>query len=131
MAQTEFSAKQMGKQALVFGISTLIVTFLLSCIAGLLTAGGLLPESALQLLSAVILCICVFAGSFLAAKAAPGKKLIVALLVAMVYWAVLAVFSVAAYEQSLTGILLRAAWVFGVALVAGFLASARKKRRKY
>lgn len=131
MAQTEFSAKQMGKQALVFGISTLIVTFLLSCIAGLLTAGGLLPESALQLLSAVILCICVFAGSFLAAKAAPGKKLIVALLVAVVYWAVLAVFSVAAYEQSLTGILLRAAWVFGVALVAGFLASARKKRRKY
>ena len=80
MAQTEFSAKQMGKQALVFGISTLIVTFLLSCIAGLLTAGGLLPESALQILSAVILCICVFAGSFLAAKAAPGKKLIVALL---------------------------------------------------
>ncbi|MBS6365957.1 MAG: TIGR04086 family membrane protein [Clostridiales bacterium] len=131
MAQTEFSAKQMGKQALVFGISTLIVTFLLSCIAGLLTAGGLLPESALQILSAVILCICVFAGSFLAAKAAPGKKLIVALLVAVVYWAVLAVFSVAAYEQSLTGILLRAAWVFGVALVAGFLASARKKRRKY
>ncbi len=131
MAQTEFSAKQMGKQALVFGISTLIVTFLLSCIAGLLTAGGLLPESALQILSAVILCICVFAGSFLAAKAAPGKKLIVALLVAVVYWAVPAVFSVAAYEQSLTGILLRAAWVFGVALVAGFLASARKKRRKY
>lgn len=131
MAQTEFSAKQMGKQALVFGISTLIVTFLLSCIAGLLTAGGLLRESALQILSAVILCICVFAGSFLAAKAAPGKKLIVALLVAVVYWAVLAVFSVAAYEQSLTGILLRAAWVFGVALVAGFLASARKKRRKY
>ena len=131
MAQTDFTAKQMGKQAVIFGAAALIATFLLSCLVGLLTAGGMLPESAMQVVSMGILCVCVFASSFLAAKAAPGTKLIASVLSAAVYWLALAVFAVAAFEQSLTGILLRAAWIFGAALIAGFLASTRKKRRKY
>ena len=96
-----------------------------------MTAGGMLPESAMQVVSMGILCVCVFASSFLAAKAAPGKKLIASVLSAAVYCLALAVFAVAAFEQSLTGLLLRAAWIFGAALIAGFLASTRKKRRKY
>ena len=80
MAQTDFTAKQMGKQAVIFGAAALIATFLLSCLVGLLTAGGMLPESAMQVVSMGILCVCVFASSFLAAKAAPGKKLIASVL---------------------------------------------------
>ena len=93
MAQTDFTAKQMGKQAVIFGAAALIATFLLSCLLGLLTAGGMLPESAMQVVSMGILCVCVFASSFLAAKAAPGKKLIAAVLSAVVYWLALAVFA--------------------------------------
>lgn len=103
MAQTDFTAKQMGKQAVIFGAAALIATFLLSCLVGLLTAGGMLPESAMQVVSMGILCVCVFASSFLAAKAAPGKKLIAAVLSAAVYWLTLAVFAVAAFEAVADG----------------------------
>lgn len=74
MAQTDFTAKQMGKQAVIFGAAALIATFLLSCLVGLLTAGGMLPESAMQVVSMGILCVCVFARQLFGRQSGAGEK---------------------------------------------------------
>lgn len=130
MPQSASTTSKMGKQALVIGGIAAVIVFALCCAAGAAASAGILPVSAQEPTAIVMLCVVSFAAAFLSAAAAPGKKLIAGLLPAVVLWLVLFIVAMV-LRLPASGMIYRAIWIFGAALVAGFLASLRKKRRKY